>query len=81
VSSLQEDDNNNNKTCYMEFDVVTVIWGYSLGVSSPGDLADGAARNKTMVTKRAFAFHKLAILTLLKGTVLMTGLGSHDHSV
>ena len=81
MSSLQEDDNNNNKTSYMEFDVVTVIWRYSLGVSSPGGVADGAARKKTIVAKTAFAFHKLDILTLLKGTVVMSGLGPHDHSV
>lgn len=65
----------------MEFDVATVIWGYSPGVSSPGDVADDAARKKTIVAKTAFAFHKLAIVTLLKGPVAVTGLGPHDHSV
>jgi hypothetical protein len=33
----------------MEFDVATVIWGYNLGVSNPGGVADGAARKKTAV--------------------------------
>ena len=65
----------------MEFDVATVIWGYSPGVTSPGDVADGVTRKKTIVTKTAFAFHKLAIVILLKGTVAVTGLGPHDHSV
>jgi hypothetical protein len=60
----------------MELDVATVIWGYNLEVSSPGGVADGAARKKEIVAKRVFAFHKLAIITLLKGT----GLGPHDHS-
>jgi hypothetical protein len=65
----------------MEFDVATVIWEYSPGVTSPGGVADGAARKKTVVANTAFAFHKLAIVTLLKGTVVMTVLGPHDHSV
>ena len=65
----------------MEFDVATFIWGYSSGVSSPGGVADGAARKKTIVAKKDYAFHKLAIVTLLKGTVVMTGMGPQDHSV
>ena len=65
----------------MEFDVATVIWGYSPGVSSPGGVADGTARKTTIVAKTAFAVHKLAIVTLLKGTVVMTVLWPHDHSV
>ena len=65
----------------MEFGISTVICWYSPGVSSPGGVADGAARKKTIGTKTAFAFHKLAIVTLLKGTGAVTGLGPHDHSV
>jgi hypothetical protein len=65
----------------MEINVATVIWEYSPGVSSPGGVADGAARKETIVAKTAFAFHKLAIVTLFKGTVVMTGLGNHDHNV
>lgn len=35
----------------MEFDVATVIWGYNLGVSNPGGVADGAALKKTVVMR------------------------------